>query len=49
MFWKQKTNFFLFELPTAQLYQKQYLRFCDMALSKIQTIVVTVIAGFVDD
>ena len=49
MFWKQQTKFFLFEPPTAHLYQKQYLRFCGMALSKMQTIVVTVIAGFVND
>ena len=53
MFWKQKTkqkqNSSLFGPPAAQLYQKQYLRFWGMALSKIQAIVVTVIAGFVND
>ena len=49
MFWKQKTKDFLFEPPTVQLYQKQYLHFCGMELSKMQTIVVTVIAGFLND
>ena len=44
---KQKIS--LFEPPTAQLDQKQYLRFCGMTLSKMQTIVVTVIAGFVNE
>ena len=39
----------MFELPTAQLYQKQYLCFCGIALIKMQIIVFTVIAGFVND
>ena len=34
----------LFEPTTAQLYQKHYLRFGDMASIKMQTIAITVIA-----
>ena len=49
MCFKNNKKIFLFESTTAQLYQKPDLCFGGMASIKMQTIVVTVITGFIDD
>ena len=44
-----KNRISLLESTTAQLYQQQYMRFGGLTSVKVQTIVVAVIAGFIND